>query len=546
MKHVSLFTGIGGFELAAERAGMENIAMCEFDGPASRVLTHHWPTVSLWGDVATLDGHELEADILTAGSPCQDFSIAGLRAGLAGERSGLFDHVIRLRDEIRPRFVVWENVPGALTSNKGADFANVIAALLGDDEPIFLPKHPNGRRSRYAGVAYGPAGTLAWRVLDAQHFGVPQRRQRIFAVLDTQGDASFHALFPGAKESGLHHGQVVIVPGRTKVVLLDVDGVPFDTGMAPPQPVKTKLAEVLEHEVDERYYLSEKACRGVLTRAGRRGRALPAVLDFALRLQAGEPVGPSPAYEPLCVTGDRTHALKAEGFDGSEDGTGRGQPIVPVASTLQGGGQRGYRIGAEDAAGGHLIPTLMKQREGKPGGGKGPLLFEDRSGTLATGNDQILFDPRVICGPEDRSSLAPRDTSPTLTAGQYKDPISLVEPTVHAVAEPAYGLHGTQEAIYLEGRALPLESNNGAYSSVVGHSITESPYYRVRRLTPTECERLQGFPDGHTAIPGAKDSNRYRQLGNAVAVPVAEWVLRRVAEAAKPRKRYIVRRIPRT
>ena len=171
MKVLSLFSGVGGFDMGLEAAGFETIFQCEWDKHCTKVLEKHWPNVPKWGDVSTLTGaHVLEMagppDVIAWGSPCQDLSVAGKRAGLSGAKSGLFHEGIRIIKEIReltnneyPRFSIWENVPGALSSNGGADFGIVL------DE-----------------MAQAGALELEWSVLDAQYFGVAQRRRRIFML----------------------------------------------------------------------------------------------------------------------------------------------------------------------------------------------------------------------------------------------------------------------------------------------------------------------------------------------------------------------------
>lgn len=163
----SLFTGVGGFDLGFDQAGYECRWQVEWDKNCQQVLGHHWPDVPKWGDVQTVSGHELApVDIITYGSPCQDLSVAGKRAGLDGGRSSMFFEATRIFQEMRnatdgtfPRITIWENVPGALSSNNGADFRTVLQTL--DD-----------------------IGALAqwWYVLDAQFFGVPQRRRRVFVI----------------------------------------------------------------------------------------------------------------------------------------------------------------------------------------------------------------------------------------------------------------------------------------------------------------------------------------------------------------------------
>lgn len=157
---ISLFAGVGGFELGFENAGWRCLAQVEIDKNCLKVLDRHWPDVPKHGDIATYTytGTE-QVDAIIGGFPCQDVSVGGRRAGLAGARSGLFWHAIRVIEEVRPRWVVLENVPGLLTSHGGRDFAAVLAALADAGYP-----------------------NVEWRVLDSQFFGVPQRRRRLFIV----------------------------------------------------------------------------------------------------------------------------------------------------------------------------------------------------------------------------------------------------------------------------------------------------------------------------------------------------------------------------
>ena len=162
---VSLFAGVGGFDLALERAGVKVVASVEIDKKAQDVLRRHFPNSTIFGDVTGVTGEQLIAagfeprgGIITGGFPCQDLSVAGKRAGLAGKRSGLFWEICRLIDETGSETIILENVPGLLSSNNGRDMAVVIEALV-----------ERGYR-------------VGWRVLDAQYFGVPQRRRRVFIV----------------------------------------------------------------------------------------------------------------------------------------------------------------------------------------------------------------------------------------------------------------------------------------------------------------------------------------------------------------------------
>ena len=176
MKVLSLFSGVGGFDLGLEQAGMETVFQCEYDKQCLTVLEKHWPQVPRWNDVSTLTGeyilkHAPVIDVIAWGSPCQDLSVAGKRGGLEGSRSGLFHEGMRIIKELReltngqyPRISIWENVVGAVTSNGGNDFGVIL------DE-----------------MAKAGALVIEWAVLDAQHFGVPQRRRRVFvtAIFDS-------------------------------------------------------------------------------------------------------------------------------------------------------------------------------------------------------------------------------------------------------------------------------------------------------------------------------------------------------------------------
>ena len=178
LPHVgSLFSGIGGFDLGFESAGFYASWMSEIDKHASSVLRHHFTDSTVLGDITGINGDELGGvDVVAFGSPCQDLSRGGAGKGLAGERSGLFYEAIRIVRELihngcKPRFIVWENVPGALTSNNGEDFACVLQAFLDIG-----------------------ATDVAWRVLDSQGFGVPQRRRRVFVVADLGGESAAEVL----------------------------------------------------------------------------------------------------------------------------------------------------------------------------------------------------------------------------------------------------------------------------------------------------------------------------------------------------------------
>ena len=194
---LSLFSGGGGLDLGLETAGAQVAAMCEIDPHAASVLRHHWPDTPVHDDVTTLNPEDFRGriDLVAGGSPCQDLSVAGRRGGLDGARSGLFWHQCRIADSVHAKWVLWENVAGALSSNDGADFAAVLWGLTGA-----LPDVPDGGW-RTAGVVVGPKRTAVWRMLDARWFGVAQRRRRVFVVAGPRGACGPEVLL---EPEGLH------------------------------------------------------------------------------------------------------------------------------------------------------------------------------------------------------------------------------------------------------------------------------------------------------------------------------------------------------
>ena len=206
----SLFDGSGGFPLGGILSGIEPLWASEVEPFAVRVTTKRLPGMKHYGDVSKLSGAELPpVDIITFGSPCQDMSIAGKRAGLDGERSGLFHEAIRIVKEMRektngdkPRYIVWENVPGAFSSNGGADFKAVLEAVIGVKEPSAEVPAPGKNGWPYADVYLGDGWSVAYRLLDAQFWGVPQRRARIFLVADFGGERAGDILFKSEGLSG--------------------------------------------------------------------------------------------------------------------------------------------------------------------------------------------------------------------------------------------------------------------------------------------------------------------------------------------------------
>ena len=346
MNVLSLFSGIGGFDLGFERAGMTIVGMCEIDRHAQTVLRRRFPMATLHTDVRKVSYERGAVDLICGGFPCQDLSVAGKRRGLAGDRSGLWHEFARIIDEAEPAWVVIENVPGLFSSNDGRDFAVIVDWL--------------------AQRGYG----VGWRVLDAQGFGLAQRRKRVFIV------ASF-----------------------------------------------------------------------------------------------GSPRGCTVLLEPESVRRDSAQSRQA------------GQSRAgAVAKCLR---ARGGRIDWETD---EIVPTTYAIQ--------GNIVDREWGGAHGTG-------------------IATNAPMYTLTSTDR-----------HAVGTLWESAHG-----YDPARVSTNQNIVPTLSAKMGTGGNNVPLIGVRRLTPTECERLQGFPDGWTE--GQSDAQRYKQLGNAVAVPVAEWIGRRILIAVR-------------
>ena len=206
----SLFDGSGGFPLGGLISGITPVWASEIEPFPIRVTTKRLPFMKHYGDISQMDGGKIEpVDIITFGSPCTDMSVAGRRAGLEGQQSVLFYQAIRIIKEMRcatngkyPKYIVWENVPGAFSSNGGEDFKAVLEAVIGVAEPDTQVPMPEKNRWPYADCYMGDGWSVAYRVLDAQFWGVPQRRKRIYLVADFAGGRAFDILFKSEGLSG--------------------------------------------------------------------------------------------------------------------------------------------------------------------------------------------------------------------------------------------------------------------------------------------------------------------------------------------------------
>lgn len=369
LTYVELFAGAGGMSLGLEMAGWECVAHAEIEPHARAVLRHHWPNTPLYGDVSQLDGRQFKGvTMLTGGSPCQDLSIAGKRAGMAdGTRSSLFFEQIRVWEEMEAPLILWENVYGAFSSQDGRDFAAVLSAIVG--RAVAVPR--DGWRR--GGVASGPTGIAAWRVLDAQYFGVPQRRRRVF-VLGTRDPrfdpAEILSLLDGLSGHLASSGEAR-------------EGVAADSGTGATEQGKSTGFSFS----DSVGYISDVMPTIPVGVAKGTGSQMMGVLAFTPGNLARE-AGPRPSDKTFsCLLASATSDQNAHVLTYSTPAIGdiREDAVASTMTKNTGGG------GETQNPAFVVESVVMRQREGKPGGGKGPLLSTERSLTLGTGNDQVLF-----------------------------------------------------------------------------------------------------------------------------------------------------------
>lgn len=487
---ISLFAGVGGIDLGLEEAGWECRAQVEWDPACQQVLARHWPDVPRWGDVRDVSGYELPpVEMITFGSPCQDLSVAGKRAGLSGERSGLFYEAVRIIKEMRdatesvfPRWAVWENVAGAFSSNGGADFGAVLDAL-----------------------AECGAVDISWACLDAQWFGVPQRRRRVFVVAcfdPAIADVSPDPLLPVAPRSGWDHPprrapwQATSPAARRGAA--SGRGLGADRGVADAHVSFVKVVRSGARDADGTLPAEvwrESEVSPTLTAFDNGGEARATVLAIGLGTDS-------------TVSGTLGDP-RTGGFRGDLDTAGAyvvNGEVVAIAEN-----QRGEVRLSE------VVPS-MATTGGKPGQGYPAVVVPVQAETVIP-----IQDGREI---EKRQN--------GLGIGEPGAPAYTID-TTGAQAVAALGFDSTfsaQSTVQVDV-APPLKV--GSTLGIASPPATMTPELAVRRLTPLECERLMGWPDDHTRWRAdgteVKDTGRYKMCGNGVASPVAAWIGRHIAAA---------------
>jgi len=457
MRYLSVCSGIEAATVAWHPLKWEALAFSEIEPFPRKVLSYHYPDVRLEGDFTVLREQDWikDADILVGGTPCQAFSVAGLRNSLDDDRGNLTLEFVRLADAIDDlrrigTIIVWENVPGVLSVKDNA-FGCFLGALVGNDEPLV----PTGGKWTNAGMVVGPKRRAAWRILDAQYFGVAQRRRRVFVIASSRDDFDpAEVLF---EREGLRRDTP---PGREK-------------GQNTAKCLTTGVGQRYDPETETLPVVTNSNVSETLT-SNTGGLTRPAgnanELDFCVAQPIPFGVGENP---------DLGHCLRsgASKADKHESTTYIAQPMVvhgtqdPCVSDIafaQGrnnGGENVFAIDYEFNAHSVDDPTgpLLK---GSPSGGGHPLPAVMQSIGTDCFNGSITGNIAATLG---TSGSSVNDSGPTVMQSMA-----------------------------------------------------------VRRLTPRECERLQGFPDDYTSIPNAADSPRYKALGNSMAVPVMAWLGKRI------------------
>ena len=482
MKVLSLFSGVGGFDMGLENAGMETVFQCEWDKHANTILHKHWPDVPKWDDVSTLTGKHILAnapivDVVAWGSPCQDLSVAGKRAGLEGGRSGLFHEGIRIIKELQeetngqyPRISIWENVVGALNSNRGADFGVIL------DE-----------------MAEAGAVAIEWAVVDAQHW-VPQRRKRVFAI----------AIFDPATAS------------RCPNPLLPFsESLSGDTKKG--KPARKSAATTLTEGVgtDGAWWDGRDTAEALTTTSNE--QRMPDKQRFQAVVEA---------YTPSSFANytEGVGTLRSNGGDlGGGSETLIAEPYVKSSRAQTSEDSETWILG-------EVNPTLNSFDVGDTRATTAivePMFsFDTQFGSNANVTEDVA--PTLKASQQSPSVAYSIDTRNALAYDEYNDSINQVHHALRAGTKQSTGVltSPTLTAYNMDSRSPQSEEQQRIVNAVFESTMA------VRRLTPLECERLMGWPDDHTRYKAdgteQADTHRYKQCGNGVASPVAQWIAKHI------------------
>lgn len=486
----SLFDGSGGFPLGGLISGITPVWASEIEPFPIRVTTKRLPFIKHYGDISTMDGSKIEpVDIITFGSPCQDLSIAGKRDGLDGKRSSLFYEAIRIVKEMRcatdgkkPRYIVWENVPGAFSSNKGEDFRCVLEGICHiKDETLSVPKIDKWKQ---AGTIVGDHFSLAWRVLDAQYWGVPQRRKRIFLVADFAGGGAGEILFKSEGLSGYSKKSIRSWQGTASnfadsigatgtICLNDQGGERMD--------VTTDITCTLRAKSNHPPCIMDSA---VFDNHGKDTR-FTGPIDVAPTISATYGTGGN--NQPFVVENSKTYDVRftSEGTVNArsnvyESDTAR---TIDTSGNAPDSNQGGIAVVESYGLQGSMIGRADKN------GPQGDGVNEELSFTLNT------VDKHAVVYAIDRESF---------NCGQnYARNLGITEDGINSTLK-AQGPSAVATPTYSSSKAsFFTDAKEELANTLVATDYKDPPLindndgidYTVRRLTPTECARLQGFPD---------------------------------------------------
>lgn len=518
MKYVSIFSGIEAATVAWHPLGGEPLAFSEIDPFPSTVLQHHYPDIPNLGDITKIDWSPYvgAADIVVGGSPCQSFSVAGKREGLAGA-SGLMFEYIRAVRELRPRWFVWENVPGAFTSERGEAYRQLLSEM--------------------DALGYG----LAWRVLDAQFFGVAQRRERVFLVGSLGTMRCAEVLFERESLSWDHQSSRQKRQALTEEAQERVGEADHDSGCLNPGETQSR-----------RVYPASGVYPTLSTRENS-GQSQESVF-LCQTAQTGSN-GKLVKQDDVMNTLDRTNSTAVAALDFNPTDARLRYAHDDVSQTLT----------ARAGTGGNQVPLVQVQplaflyNQGAKARSLGiseisPTLKTDHNPVVAFASNQrdevrelevagaLAAQPGIkqqtyICRADGQTNaMEGENLAPTLTSHAKKDP-PLIYPVDESEEMKPVTLQirggkpgGGKGALIQHDMSVTLSTHNTQTLITGDH---EKRDLTVRRLTPRECERLQGFPDDYTDIPyrnkeHAPDGPRYKALGNSMAVPVMRWIGERI------------------
>jgi DNA (cytosine-5)-methyltransferase 1 len=470
MKYLSVCSGVEAATVAWHSLGWQPVAFSEIEPFPSAVLAHHYKEVPNLGDMTKFKDWKLNEsiDILVGGTPCQSFSVAGLRKGLEDPRGNLALTYVGILDKFKPKWFIWENVPGVLSSGGGRDFGSFLGAV--------------------AECGYG----FAYRVLDAQNFGVPQRRRRVF-VVGCLGDweSAAKVLFESESLSGnskqsrkTRKGVAGFVESSFGQYREDaIAGTIKASGGVAAGGSETFVTVYENHPSDSRVKDMGDTCQTVTSTWGMGGGNVPFVQNVSYALQGA---------------GATSQSGNGVGYKEEQSYTLNTTDVHGVAFGWQNSSHQGMSIDT-------ISPTL------------------DKSKTPAVA---IAYDMKQHHNPQHTTNIQ-------LTTGNCST-VRGDTPLIQNLMAVPYDLHQVTSPYNSQNRengdpCHTLARDSAAHASVVTASTS------VRRLTPVECERLQGFPDNYTQIPWNKkvsvdcpDGLRYKAMGNSMAVPVMNWIGARI------------------